>query len=87
MKKPLTLTITISLMFVFVSGVLFAKPPKLPDNYPPGQYDEDNIPPYTLPDPLVLLNGEKVTDIKTWKEKRRGEIIKLFEEHVHAVRK
>ncbi len=62
----------------------FAKPPELPDNYPQAQYDEEKVPKYTLPETLVLLNGEKVTDVKTWKEKRRGEIIKLFEEHVYG---
>ncbi len=37
-----------------------------------------------LPDPLILLNGEKVTDAKTWKEKRRPEILNLFETHVYG---
>ena len=32
--------------------------------------DESKVPPYTLPDPLVCLDGAKVTDAKTWMEKR-----------------
>jgi hypothetical protein len=28
---------------------------------PPVNYDESKIPPYTLPDPLVMANGERVT--------------------------
>src|SRR5471032_1829320 len=29
-------------------------------------YYEDKIPPYTLPDPLVLKNGQPVRDADTW---------------------
>jgi len=47
-------------------------------------YDEARVPAYTLPDPLVLLNGKKVTDAKTWTRKRRPEILKLFETHVYG---
>lgn len=28
--------------------------------------DESKVPPYTLPDPLTLSNGKKVTDAKIW---------------------
>ncbi|MBI2480020.1 MAG: acetylxylan esterase [Planctomycetia bacterium] len=47
-------------------------------------YDESKVPTFTLPDPLVLTNGEKVADTKTWQEKRRPEIMKLFEEQVYG---
>ncbi|MEO8497894.1 MAG: acetylxylan esterase [Planctomycetota bacterium] len=47
-------------------------------------YDEAKVPTFTLPDPLVLANGEKVVDAKTWQEKRRPEILQLFEEHVYG---
>jgi len=63
---------------------LAGQQPQLPPNYPPGLYDESKVPQYSLPDPLVMLNGEKVTDTKTWKEKRRPEILKLFETHVYG---
>ena len=42
-------------------------------------YDETKVPQFTLPDPLVLANGEPVTDAATWLGKRRGEILSLFE--------
>src|SRR5471032_3194796 len=29
-------------------------------------YDESRIPPYTLPDPLVLQSGKSVKDADTW---------------------
>ncbi len=47
-------------------------------------YDENKVPLYTLPDPLVCLDGTKVADAKTWKEKRRGEILRLFENHMYG---
>ena len=51
---------------------------------PPGQYDEAKVPQYTLPDPLLLLNGKKVTSTRTWRKKRRPEILKLFETNVYG---
>ncbi|MBD0352102.1 MAG: acetylxylan esterase [Flavisolibacter sp.] len=47
----------------------------------PVNYNEDSVGTYTLPDVLTLQNGKKVTDAKTWMEKRRPEIVKLFEEY------
>jgi hypothetical protein len=46
----------------------------------PVNYDEALVGTYTLPDPLVLANGQPVRDAKTWSEKRRPEIVRLFEE-------
>jgi len=47
-------------------------------------YDESKVPKYTLPDPLVMLDGRKVADAATWKAQRRPEILKLFEENVYG---
>ncbi|MGQ9609405.1 MAG: glucuronyl esterase domain-containing protein [bacterium] len=53
--------------------------------FPEGiNYDESKVPPYTLPDPLILNDGTKVKDAETWKNKRRPEILKLFEEYVYG---
>jgi len=84
MKQLLLIKIVILLPFVFAGQALFAQQPNLPDNYPPGLYDESKVPEYNLPDPLVMLNGEKVRDVDDWKEKRRPEILKLFETHVYG---
>ena len=51
----------------------------------PANYDETQVGTYTLPDPLVLANGEKVRDAKTWEKKRRPEIVRLFEENQFGV--
>jgi hypothetical protein len=47
-------------------------------------YDESKIPPYTLPDPLVLADGRKVTDAETWRKQRRPEILRLFETQMYG---
>jgi hypothetical protein len=47
----------------------------------PVNYTESLAGTYTLPNPLVLANGKPVKDAKTWMEKRRPEIVKLFEEN------
>lgn len=47
-------------------------------------YDESKVPPYVLPDPLVLADGGKVADARTWKEKRRPELLRLFETHMYG---
>jgi hypothetical protein len=46
----------------------------------PVNYEEERVGSYTLPDVLTLQNGQKVKDAKTWTDKRRPELIKLFEE-------
>jgi len=50
----------------------------------PVNYDEALVGAYTLPDPLVLANGQPVRDAKTWNEKRRPEILRLFEENQYG---
>ncbi|MEP7272966.1 MAG: acetylxylan esterase [Acidobacteriota bacterium] len=51
---------------------------------PAANTDESKVPPYTLPDPLVLLDGTKVTTPEMWRRKRRPEILRLFEQHVYG---
>ena len=46
----------------------------------PVNYNEDSVGTYTLPDPLMLLNGKKVKNARTWYKKRRPEVLNLFEE-------
>jgi hypothetical protein len=44
-------------------------------------YTEANVGQYTLPDLLTMADGTAVTDAQTWREQRRPEIVRLFEQH------
>jgi hypothetical protein len=50
----------------------------------PVNYDETQVGTYTLPDPLLLANGQKVRDAGAWSKKRRPEIVRLFEENQYG---
>ena len=61
-----------------------AAPPRTEVAGIPVNYDEALAGSYTLPDPLSLANGKPVRDAKTWNEKRRPEIVRLFEENQYG---
>jgi len=46
--------------------------------------DEAFVPDYVLPDPLVCLDGTAVSSAQTWIQRRRPEILNLFERHVYG---
>jgi hypothetical protein len=56
----------------------------------PGQpnsanYDEANANPYpSLPDPLVLNDGKRVTSAKMWWKVRRPQIVAMFDEEIYG---
>ena len=77
MRKTLTLlphAVAVALLF---TGALAAQPKGF-------NYDESKVPEYTLPDPLVLANGEPVKDARTWNNHRRPEILELFTTQVYG---
>jgi hypothetical protein len=47
-------------------------------------YDEQKVPEYTLPDPLVMSDGTKVTNAQVWKARRRPEILEMFKTYVYG---
>src|SRR5271157_6525118 len=48
-------------------------------------YDESKANPFpNLPDPLILNSGEKVATRQVWWEKRRPEIIEMYEKYVYG---
>ncbi|MEO8522037.1 MAG: acetylxylan esterase [Acidobacteriota bacterium] len=42
-------------------------------------YDEVKVPPYVLPDPLVMASGTRVTTAAAWRTERRPEILRFYE--------
>lgn len=75
--------ISFILALCMLSGTAFAQKEKLTRIVAgfPVNYEEDSVGSYVLPDLFTMSNGEKVRDAKTWIEKRRPEIVKLFEEY------
>lgn len=47
-------------------------------------YHEEKVPDYVLPDPLVMLDGQKVRNKKMWYGKRRPELLELFRKNVYG---
>ncbi len=47
-------------------------------------FDEAKVGTYTLPDPLKLNNGERVSSAAMWNAQRRPELIKIFEENMYG---
>lgn len=47
-------------------------------------YDQDDVPPYTLPDPLVMKDGRRVTTAEMWLKERRPELISLFKDNIYG---
>jgi hypothetical protein len=74
-------------------GIVWAQTPRpeAPASLPrvtagiPVNYDEAKVGTYTLPDPLTLSDGKSVKDAKTWSQKRRPEIVSIFEKQQFGV--
>ena len=79
-RNLLDLSVTFWLAFTLVPVLMAAAEA----GGPPVNYDESKIPAYTLPDPLVMANGERVTSAETWRTTRRPEILDLFRTHVYG---
>jgi hypothetical protein len=45
---------------------------------------EATVPRYTLPDPLLMSNGNRVQDAETWRDSRRPELLNAFRTHVYG---
>ena len=47
-------------------------------------YDEANVPAYTLPNPLMSESGKPIQRVGKWEKQRRPEILSLFEQYVYG---
>jgi len=89
---PIATSIAAAILTCCTANAQAGRPPAPPAPAPPPtnvagipvNYDEALAGNYTLPDPLVLANGKPVRDAKTWNEKRRPEIVRLFEENQYG---
>jgi (4-O-methyl)-D-glucuronate---lignin esterase len=60
-------------------------PPGAQGSNNPATYDESQANPFsTLPDPLVLKNGQRVTSEDQWWKRRRPEILEDFEREIYG---
>lgn len=75
MKK----TIVLFFIILFVSEITYISAQQFVANY-----DESKVPVYKLPDPLVFEHGKKVRNRNGW-EKRRAEILRIFETEVYGI--
>ena len=56
-----------------------------PQGTNPANYDESKANPFpNLPDPLVLKNGKRVKNAKTWWKQRRPEIVEEFDREIYG---
>ena len=65
------------LCLLAVADSAFAQPAEF-------NYDEAKVPKFELADPLKMLDGSKVSDAKTWTQKRRPEVLQLFKDNVYG---
>jgi hypothetical protein len=68
----------LKIMFLaFFAGIVFLLSPNLFGQSTKANYDENLVPKYVLPDPLLFNNGEKVKNTADW-NKRRKEVLAQF---------
>ena len=84
MKKLLITCILSSVLFsLYTQNV---KKVVRDDNYwgQVANYEENKIPPYTLPDPLICNDGERITNIAQWENIRRPELLQLLTTYMYG---
>jgi hypothetical protein len=83
MNKTMGKKIVLIIAATIFSNLVFSQKEKLTRIVAgfPVNYEQDSVGTYILPDLFTLNNGQKVNDAKTWMEKRRPEIVKMFEEY------
>ena len=72
----LRLSISTGLPFILVATAI-AQPSGI-------NYDEAKVPAYNLPDALLCADGTCVTNAVLWQEKRRPELLRVFEQEVYG---
>jgi len=69
---------------VILCGACLAVTPHAIAQPADANYDEAEVPAYTLPDPLRQISGERITSKREWLEQRRPRILRLFETEMYG---
>jgi hypothetical protein len=69
--------IAVAMLMAAHAEVAMSVPPEV-------NYDERQVPEYTLPDPLTDSAGNRIETSHDWQTRRRPEILRLFETHVYG---
>ncbi|MVN91737.1 glucuronyl esterase domain-containing protein [Mucilaginibacter aquatilis] len=77
-----TLKIAVCLLVLFGNSTYAQKTDKFMGEIV--NYDEEAVPKYILPDPLVTTTGLPVKNKAMWEKSRRAEIIELFKNNVYG---
>ena len=64
--------------------LLLSVPVSLSAARAPSNQNESKVPPYTLPDPLLCVDGSNIRDAASWRAKRRPELLELFARDVYG---
>jgi hypothetical protein len=72
----------VTLLGLFLGSLVLDRPAVAQP--PVANYDESKVGLYTLPDPLVTSDGERVTTAEAWKTRRRPELMRLFETYMYG---
>lgn len=75
------------ILFLFAQLIVFTSYAKKKTDQFMGEtvnYDEDQVPQYTLPNVLQKADGRLVRSKKAWEKERRPEIISLFKQNIYG---
>ncbi|MBL9134283.1 MAG: acetylxylan esterase [Verrucomicrobiales bacterium] len=77
--RPLRTVVAVALAVAGLGGVRAAL-----GQTPVANEDESKVPSYTLPDPLIRSDGDRVTTAREWRKVRRPELLEIFREQVYG---
>jgi hypothetical protein len=70
--------------FVWLSPVTYSCSYECACQDIPINQDESKVPPYTLPDPLRMADGKRITTSQQWLQRQRAAMLKLFADNVYG---
>jgi hypothetical protein len=77
-KRKNLMVLSMVMVALFKVNVTFSQTPSTTNT------DESKVIPYTLPDPLLMTNGKKISTATEWNKVQRPYIYHLFEKYVYG---